>query len=128
MTRGRLALAVLAVLATLAGLLVVSDDSRVVAFAVWGLGAVGVFGVNLAREIRAYHWHHDARASRDLLVAAGLFITALGAAASVWLVLFGQPGTDIRRFVVSVALGSFFGVGVVMATAQRMPDPADPSP
>lgn len=101
-------------------------DWRILSFSIWGLGAVAVFGVHLARERRQYKLHHDSRAMRDLLTASGLFLTALASAISVWMVLFGQAGTGLRGLAVAVALGAFLGVGIVLVTTGRKRDPAEP--
>lgn len=100
-------------------------DTRLIAFAIWGLGVVGVYGYVLWRRRRSWLLHHDSRSRRDLVEAFGLFLVALSAAASAWTVLFVVPGVGIRVLLTAVSLGGFFGVGLVMATEPIKKDPAD---
>ncbi len=101
-------------------------DSRLLAFAVWGLGTVAIYGYVLWRRRHSYLVHHDARSRRDVVEALGLFLVALSAAASIWIVLFVTPGSGVRIFLTTVSLGAFLGVGLVMATESFSRDPDDP--
>ena len=55
---------------------------------------------------------------KDVVAGAALELTAIGSALSIALVLFGQIGADYRGFFVALALGAFFGAGVVMASEE----------
>jgi len=100
-------------------------DSRWLAFAVWGVGTVLVYGFVLIKRRRTWRLHHDIRSSRDLVEASALFGVAVSAAISVFMVLFGEAGTGIRPFLVAMSLGCFTGAGIVMATERMQHDPAE---
>jgi hypothetical protein len=93
-------------------------DTRFIAFLVWGVGTVLVYGFVLYDRIQRFHQWRDARSLRSMLTAVGLFITALGAGIAIALVLFGQPGSGIRGLAVSMSLGAFFATGLIMATTR----------
>lgn len=103
----------------------ITIDTRLFAFGIWGLGVVAVYGYVLWRRRKSWVLHHDARARRDLVEAIGLFMVALSAAASAWTILFIVPGVGIRVLLTAVSLGGFFGVGLVMATEPVKKDPAE---
>jgi hypothetical protein len=91
-------------------------DTRLLAYLLWGVGTTLVYGIVLRGRYRAFRVRLDPRARRELMVAFGLFLTALMANLAILLVLFGTPGTGIRGFAVAVALGAFAATGLVMAT------------
>ena len=84
--------------------------------ALWGGGTVFAYGRVLLVRRRAYALHHDRRARRDYLSAFGLFIVALLAGSAVGFVLFEEQGQGLRPFVITLALGAFLAVGILMAT------------
>ena len=92
-----------------------------VLFLVWGIGAVLVYaGVLLQRRARWHLHRHDRRrgvrddARADYRTAIGLFLTALGAMLSTAFVIFGENGSGPRVLAVSLSLGAFLGVGIIM--------------
>ncbi len=96
-------------------------NDRFIFFLVWGIGAVAVYGGVLMQRRTRWHLHrHDRRrgvrddAKGDYRTAIGLFLTALGAGAATWFVLFGEAGSGPRVFATSLAIGAFLGVGIVM--------------
>lgn len=91
-------------------------DTRFVAFLVWGVGTVLVWGIVLFRRYVSYRLHRDSRARRDLSSGFGLFLTALAAAGSIAFVLFGPAGSGLRGMMTAISLGAFFATGLVMAT------------
>lgn len=101
-------------------------DSRWVAFAVWGLGTVAVYGYVFLRRRHTWRIHrHDLRSTRDLIESGALLMVAVSACVAVFMVLFGEPGVGLRPFLTALALGSFTGAGVVMATERMQHDPAE---
>lgn len=96
-------------------------DTRLVAFAVWGVGAVLTWGIVLVRRRRHYKRHRDARASRDFTEAVGLFVAALAACVAVLAALFSPGPESIAGLLSSVAMGVFLIVGVY-AAMERYPD------
>lgn len=100
-------------------------DDRIVPFLLWGLGTVGLYTLNLSREVREWVLHRDRRGTRDALIAMCLFICALASCLSVASLLFGVAQDDpLRRALMALALGAFTGVGVVMVTVRKREDPA----
>lgn len=97
-----------------------SVDTRFLAYCVWGIGTVLVYGMVLVRRRRLWKSRHDLRARRDLVAASSLFLTALFSSAAIFAVLFGQNGTGIRGFMAALALGAFFAAGLVMATGEEL--------
>lgn len=97
-------------------------DLRLAVLFVWGGGTVGAYGSVLWRRMHAFQVHHDTRSRRELLAGFGLFLTALCAALAVVVVLFGEAGTGIRGWFSAIALGAFFGAGLVMASEVRSED------
>lgn len=97
-------------------------DLRLAVLFVWGGGTVIAYGAVLARRIHAYRIHHDTRSIRELLAGVGLFLTALASCLAMVVVLFGDSGTSIRGHLVALALGAFFGSGLIMASETRSED------
>lgn len=89
-------------------------EARFLSFLVWGVGTVLVYLAVLVLVVRQWHDHKDARSRREVMSAGALFLTALGSAAAITLVLFGEAGTGPRSFAIAVALGCFTGAGIVM--------------
>lgn len=94
-------------------------DGRLVAYLLWGLGTVAVYGVVLRGRWHSFRSHHDARSRRELLAGISLFLTALCAGMATWVVLFGEVGSSARSWFVAFALGAFTGAGIVMATERK---------
>jgi hypothetical protein len=92
-----------------------------VLFLVWGIGAVFVYGGVLFQRRARWHLHkHDRRkgvrddARGDYRTAVGLFLTAVGAMLATAFVLFGEYGSGPRVIAISLSLGAFLGVGIIM--------------
>jgi hypothetical protein len=96
----------------------VTIDTRFVAFLVWGVGTVLVYGFVLFDRIQRWHHWRDARSLRSMLTAVGLFLTALGAGLSIGFALFGDNVTGIRGLLTATSLGAFFATGLIMATTR----------
>lgn len=92
------------------------DSSRVIFFGVWGIGTLLVYGIVIVYRWRIWRHHHDRRSFRDFLEGFALWLVAFGASAAVASVLMYPDASTIRGFLNSLALGAFFGAGVVMAT------------
>lgn len=92
------------------------DSSRLLFFGVWGVGVILVYGFVIFARWRIWRHHHDRRSFRDFLEAFALWLVAFGASAAVASVLIYPDASTIRGFLNSLALGAFFGAGVVMAT------------
>ena len=88
-------------------------DTKLLAYIIWGIGTVVVYGAVLLRRHRAYQLLRTRRSRQDLVAAIGLFVTALGSFLAITAIFFGEPGTSIRGFLVAVALGAFFAAGLV---------------
>jgi len=101
-------------------------DSRLIAFIIWGLGVVAVYGFVLWRRHHSWTLHHDTRSRRDLVEAFGLFLVSLSAATSIGATLFGEVTIGARALLTATSLGAFLGVGLVMATEPGKQDPAEP--
>lgn len=97
-------------------------DLRLAVLFVWGGGTVAAYGSVLARRVHAYRVHHDTRSRREVLAGFGLFLTALASCLAIVAVLFGEAGTSIRGGLSAIALGAFFGAGVIMASEVRSED------
>lgn len=97
-------------------------DLRLAVLFVWGGGTVVSYGAVLARRVHAFRVHGDVRSRRELLAGFGLFLTALASALAVVVVLFGESGTGVRGWFTAIALGAFFGAGVIMASEVRSED------
>lgn len=93
-------------------------DTRWIAYILWGVGTVVVYGVVLYRRQGLYVRFPDRRSRRDLMEAVVLFIVALASFLAITMVLWGEPGTGIRGMLVAVALGAYTGAGVIMLSDQ----------
>lgn len=97
-------------------------DLKLVVLFVWGGGTVASYGSVLVRRVRAFRIHRDIRSRRELLAGFGLFLTSLASCMAVVFVLFGEAGTGIRGWFSAIALGAYFGAGLVMASEVRSED------
>ena len=100
-------------------------SDRWIVYLLWGGGTVLIFGVVLFRRwSRFQHHRRDRRKAvrrdvrKDMMSGTALFLTALGSAAGIAFVLFGEAGSGLRGFAVALALGAFFGALLVMATEE----------
>lgn len=100
-------------------------DTRIAVLLLWGGGTVIAYSVVLVKRWRRFSHHRfDRRRAvradvrKDVVAGAALELTAVGSAFSIALVLFGQPGADFRGFFIALALGAFFGAGLVMASEE----------
>lgn len=100
-------------------------DSRLIAFALWGLGTVAVYADVLRVRLRSWALHHDRRGKREAMSGLALFLTALCSSVAIFLVLFGQAGSGIRGLFVAIALGAFTGAGIVLRTERPAADPLE---
>ena len=98
-------------------------DPRWFVYALWGIGSVVVWALVVSDAYGQWQLRRDQRSKRELLAATGLFFTALGAAASIALVLFGEPGSTPRTFALAFALGMFPGAGIVILTMRKGEEP-----
>lgn len=64
---------------------------------------------------KIWRHHHDRRSFRDFLEAAALWLVAVGASAATASVVLYPDGASLRGFLNLLALGAFFGAGIVMA-------------
>jgi hypothetical protein len=96
----------------------VDDDElrRLAVLLVWGGATMGAYSSVLLYRLRSWRRHRDARSLRELLTAVALWLTAVSSATAIISVLFVAPGTDLRSWLVAVALGAFTGAGLVMAS------------
>jgi len=94
-------------------------DTRFIAFLVWGVGTVIVYGIVLVDRVRRWHHWRDARSARALMTAIGLFLTALCASLAIGFALFGESGSGIRGLLTAVSLGAYFATGVIMASTRH---------
>lgn len=101
------------------------DPLRILILVVWGGGTVLVYARALMKRLRSYRIHHDRRSRRDLMVGFALFLTAMCSALAIAFVLFGQQGTGIRGFFVSISLGAFLAAGWVMAGEDASQEASD---
>lgn len=92
------------------------DSSRLIFFGIWGIGVVVVYGIVILLRWKIWRYHHDRRAFRDFLEAFALWLVAFGASAAVAAVVLYPEADTVRGFLNSLALGAFFGAGVVMLT------------
>lgn len=92
-------------------------------FLVWGGGTVATYGWVLRRRIITNRIHRDVRSRRDMLSAIGLFLTSLTAALAIFLGLFDINGRDVRGMLTAISLGSFFAVGVILASEAEQVEP-----
>lgn len=98
-----------------------SLDTRVVAWFIWGLGSVVVWGGILFRRGRHLNRHRDARALRDTMEAVGLFGFALVVCAAIGAALFAPKGTTWAGLLSAIGAGIFLVVGLY-ALFERFPD------
>jgi hypothetical protein len=91
-------------------------DTRLGAYLIWGVGTVIVYSIVLWRAHRSWKRLPDRRARRDLIASFALFLTALASFLAITAVLFGTPGSGLRGFAVAMALGGFFGAGLILAS------------
>lgn len=98
-------------------------DSRTLIFLIWGLGTLVVYAIALGQGIVAWRIHRRDRrvaarreARREVIIRFAGFLAAFGAASAVFLVLLGEPGTGIRTFALTLALGGFLGLGIIWVT------------
>lgn len=96
------------------------DSSRLLFYGAWGGGVVILFSIVLIRRMRGHHRHHDRRSFRDLLEAVGLWLVSFAASAAVASLVFYPEGTTLRGLLNALALGAFLGVGIIMATEERV--------
>ena len=96
-------------------------EARLVFYLIWGVGVFVVYSIVLARRRQVHAVHHDKRSRRDLAEAFGLWLVALAASMAVATVLFEPLRGTISGLLTSIALGAFFGVGVIMATEEGKP-------
>lgn len=92
------------------------DSSRLVFFGIWGVGVIVIYGIVIVCRWQIWRHHHDKRSFRDFLEGFALWLVAFGASAAVASVILYPDASTIRGFLNSLALGAFFGAGVVMAT------------
>ena len=92
------------------------DGSRLLFFGVWGIGTLVVYGIVIVYRWKIWRHHHDRRSFRDFLEGFSLWLVAFGASAAVASVLMYPDASTVRGFLNSLALGAFFGAGVIMAT------------
>jgi hypothetical protein len=97
-------------------------DTRLLVFALWGIGTVIVYGDVLRGRYRAFRAHRDARGRRELYAAFALFLVAAASALSIFTVLFGPAGTGIRGLVVAISLGAFTAAGLVLRGERGEPE------
>lgn len=95
------------------GDVVIEIDGRWVAYAIWGLGTVVIYGLSLRRGWRSWRVRRDTRSERELLERTARFLVALASVASLTLALFGEQGTAIRAIIVAIALGAFTAAGAL---------------
>ena len=98
---------------------------RFAIYLVWGIGTILVYAVVLVRRWLRFQRHrYDRRKAvrrdvrKDVMAGAGLFLTALGSGLAVAFVLFGEPGSGPRSFMIALALGAFTGAGLVMVSEE----------
>lgn len=101
-----------------------TDLAAFLAFAVWGVGMVVVYGFVLWKRHRTWLLHHDRRSKRDLMEALGLFLVAIASAFAVFAALFDNT-TGLRVFLAALVAGALLGVGLLMATEPTKRDPAE---
>lgn len=94
-------------------------DGRLLAYLLWGIGTVLVYGDVLIKRWHSFRMHGDSRSRRELMAGFALFLTALCAGGAVWAVLFGEIGSSLRGGLSAIALGAFTGAGIVMATERK---------
>ncbi len=108
------------------GDVVIAIDSRWIAYAIWGVGTVVIYGTVARRGLRSWQAHRDERSRRELMERVARFLVALASLASLTLALFGEAGTGIRGLIIALALGAFTAAGAIelRENATSTPDPA----
>lgn len=91
------------------------DLSRLVFYGVWGIGVFFLYFVVIVCRFALWRYHHDRRSFRDFLEAFALWIVAAAASFAVASVLMYPDASSLRGALNALALGAFFGAGVVMA-------------
>lgn len=91
-------------------------DTRLIAYLIWGIGVVVVYGLLLRRRRRDWTVQRDSRSRRELYEAVAEFVTSLASCLAITFVLFGEAGTGIRGLMAATALGAYFAAGVVKVT------------
>ncbi len=92
------------------------DSSRVVFTILWGGGVVFASLVIVVARTMIYMRHKDGRSFRDLGQGFGIGLVAFAAAAAIAAVVVLPEAITLRGFFVAIALGSFFGLLIIMAT------------
>lgn len=92
------------------------ESSRLIYFGVWGVGVVITFSIVVFARWRIWRHHRDRRSFRDLLEGVALWIVAAAAAFAVASVLWFPDVSSLRGALNALALGAFFGAGIVMAS------------
>lgn len=92
------------------------DSSRLLFFGIWGVGTLVVYGIVIVYRWKIWRHHHDRRSLRDFLEGFALWLVAFGASAATAAVLLAPDVSTVRGFLNSLALGAFFGAGILMAS------------
>ena len=100
----------------------INIDTRWLAYMIWGVGTVIVYGLVLRKGYRSFHAHRDGRSRRELIARTARFMVAVASAAGILFALYGEPGTGFRALVISLALGAFTAAGVI----EFRDEPEDP--
>ena len=88
-------------------------DTRWLAYVIWGLGTVLIYGLVLDNARHRYRKRPDARSRRELFEKAAGFIVALNAFVAITVALWGTATADFRGLVIAVALGAFTAKGAI---------------
>lgn len=99
-------------------------DTRLLAYLVWGIGTTVVYAIVMDGSYRDYIVQRDKRSRRELFEDVGLFGTAICSNLAIVVVLFVEQGSDWSRFLVALALGAFSGVGVLKLTERLAKKPS----
>ena len=102
----------------------VDTDSRLIIYAVWATGSVLVWGRVFSDDVGDYIEARrvtvrDRRAHsaiQILLADFALLLVAIASAISILTLVIGQDMPGLRGFALALALGAFFGAGLVKAT------------
>src|SRR5262245_321486 len=98
-------------------------DTRFLAYLIWGIGTVVIYGAVMRHGWRRWRARRDARARRELYERIARFMVALASLASLTLALFGETGTGLRGLVIALALGAFAASGAI----ELRDEPTDPA-
>ncbi len=104
------------------GDLIIDIDTRWIAYLIWGLGTVMVYGLVLRKGWRVWRVRRDRRAQRELMERIARFLVAVASLASLTLALWGEAGTGARGLVIALALGAYTAAGVI----EFREEPTDP--